>query len=129
MENVPITMPTVEITDTAPASTPLRGNMASPFSMQPNYSVQDQYGFMLPTQQPLSLTENQIQQIVNPTNKGMTQDRFVAPTSFGISGVGTNSGAKQMSAMPTMTQFQSASPREKLDLFSQGFGQFGLKGK
>ena len=59
----------------------------------------------------------------------MTQDRFVAPTSFGISGVGTNSGAKQMSAMPTMTQFQSASPREKLDLFSQGFGQFGLKGK
>jgi hypothetical protein len=122
-------LPTVEMTDTAPASTPLRGNMASPFNMQPNYNVQDQYGFMLPTQQPTSLTENQIQQIVNPINIGMTQDRFVAPTSFGISGVGTNSGTKQMSAYPTMTQFQSASPREKLDLFAQGFGQFGLKGK
>jgi hypothetical protein len=142
MENVPMAMPTN-----------ISGNMASPFSMQPNYSVQDQYGFMLPTQQVATQARPVLTEpspMINPINPdfaamGLPTTNTISKMEFkpfapteqnanpelpqGLIEKTKGSKTGVLSSFPTTTQFQNAGAKDKLDFLSQNFGQFGLKGK
>lgn len=131
-----------------PMNTPtnVSNNIVSPFNLQPNYSVQDQYGFMLPARPVLTEPSPMINPINPdfaamglPTTNTISKMEFkpFAPTEQNANPelpqglIEKTKGSKTgvLSSFPTTTQFQNAGAKDKLDFLSQNFGQFGLKGK
>lgn len=146
---LPVGPPTLQsFMGNTPMNTPtnVSNNIVSPFNLQPNYSVQDQYGFMLPARPVLTEPSPMINPINPdfaamglPTTNTISKMEFkpFAPTEQNANPelpqglIEKTKGSKTgvLSSFPTTTQFQNAGAKDKLDFLSQNFGQFGLKGK